>query len=295
MMIMREDLPKISIVIPVLNMGRYLRECLTTIKKQKYPNIELIIIDGGSTDNTHEILAQYDDMISILVSEADRGQPDAVTKGLIRATGNIVHWHAADDIVLPGAFKRVVTEFKQHNDIDLVFSDGLGISANGITRGPTVRWVNFIESVLFFGRFQSDCAYWRREVMYDALPLDNTKQITCDEDYFLRMWRGSKYRWINQPLGAFRTHGEQVSQKFSRDDIVNQRKDTRERIIKELGWTDGDVRKNRRNHMLHYWIMNRFAARAYSAGRFLLRKITGGYFRRRYSRYIMNNWIREDR
>ncbi|MCK7482651.1 MAG: glycosyltransferase [Candidatus Moduliflexus flocculans] len=123
---MHDDLPKISIIIPMLNMGRYLRECLTTIKKQNYPNIELIIIDGGSTDNTHEILAQYDDMISIFVSEADRGQPDAVTKGLIRATGNIVHWHAADDIVLPGAFKRVVAEFKWHSDVDLVFSDGLG-------------------------------------------------------------------------------------------------------------------------------------------------------------------------
>ena len=239
-----------------------------------------------------EIIDKFCHMISHLIVEKDQGQPDAVTKGLKLATGDILHWHAADDIILPGAFYRVVSELDRHRDVDLIFSDGLGISSNGITRGPTVRWVDFLDTVLFFGRFQSDCAYWRREITYDALPLDNNKQITCDEDFFLRMWVGHKYRWINQPLGAFRTHGEQVSQRFDRDVVESQRNDTRRRVIEELAWSEELVNVMRKKRLLHYWILNRFAVKAYSGGRFVLRKLTGDVFRKRYSRFILREWIR---
>ncbi len=284
-------LPKISIVIPSYNMGRYLPQCLTTIAKQKYPSVEVIIVDGDSTDCTHEVISRYRRMITRVISERDRGQPDAVTKGLRLVTGDIVHWHAADDIVLPGAFYRVAAEFDKNCEVDLVFSDGLAFTAATVTKGPTVRWVNFLDSLLFFGRFQSDCAYWRREITFNALPLDIEKQITCDEDFFLRMWIGRTYRWINQPLGAFRSHSEQVSKRFDRDTVDCQRRHTRQTVIERLGWSSEVVRIKRRHRAFQYWFFNRFAVKAYSGGRFALRKMTGDILRKRYSQFLLKEWI----
>lgn len=289
---MNETQPKISIVIPTFNMARFLPECLSTISKQDYPNLEVIIIDGASTDDTQAVIEQYGYIVSRVVSERDHGQPDAVSKGLKLATGDIVHWHAADDIVLPGAFYRVVAEFKKHPEVDLIFSDGLGFTSSVITKGPIVRWVNFLDSVLFFGRFQSDCAYWRRAITYDVLPLDNNKQITCDEDFFLRMWVGHKYRWISQPLGAFRIHGDQVSQRLGSSTIETEREVSRRLIFEQLGWSETHVKVMRKKRAFSYWFWNRFAVKAYSGVRFALRKLTGDILRRRYSRFILEEWIK---
>jgi glycosyltransferase involved in cell wall biosynthesis len=289
---MNTIIPKISVVIPTYNMGRFLPECLTTIAKQEYPKLEIIIIDGLSNDNTSEVIKRYGQIVTTFISEKDNGQPDAVTKGLKIVTGDIIHWHAADDIVLPGAFHRVAREFTMHKDIDLIFSDGLAISESGISKGSVVRWTNFYDSLLFFGRFQSDCAYWRHGITDSALPLNNNKQLTCDEDFFMRMWVGHKFRWIPQPLGAFRSHGNQISQRVDRSTVAAERKDTRQQIIANLRWSEEKVATLRRRHFLHYYLCNRFAVKAYSGIRFLARKLTGDILRKRYSKFIMTDWMR---
>ena len=104
-------LPKISIITPSYNQGQYLEETIRSIIAQNYPNYELIIIDGGSTDSTLDVIRRYEPWITYWVSERDWGQSHAIQKGLDRATGDIINWINSDDLVAPDAFQRIAAEF----------------------------------------------------------------------------------------------------------------------------------------------------------------------------------------
>ena len=103
--------PKISIITPSFNQGRYLEETILSIISQDYPNYELIIIDAGSSDNTVEVIRKYEPWITYWVSEKDRGQSHAIRKGLAQATGDIINWINSDDLCAPGAFYHIAAEF----------------------------------------------------------------------------------------------------------------------------------------------------------------------------------------
>ncbi|MFA6133501.1 MAG: glycosyltransferase [Phycisphaerae bacterium] len=276
-------------------MARFLPQCLGSIARQDYPNLEVIVVDGLSKDDTAEVIGRYSDLVTRFVSEKDRGQPDAVTKGLSMATGDIVHWHAADDIIMPGAFHRVAREMLAHPDVDLVFSDGMAFDDRKVYFGPTVRWEHFETALVYFGRFQSDTAYWRNSITRDALPLDLNKHLTCDEDFFLRLWVGHKFRWVNQPLGAFRVHGDQVSQRVDRNTCGAERQDTRRQVIEKLGWSPADIARIRRRLSLRYCLLNRFIVKAHSATRFILRKLTLDVRRKRLAKWFFNEWLKPAR
>jgi len=102
---------KISIVIPSLNQGQYIGKALESILEQQYPSVEIIIIDGGSNDDTLEVIKRYDQYITYWVSEADNGQSDAINKGLAQATGDIINWLNSDDYYCPGALATVEEAF----------------------------------------------------------------------------------------------------------------------------------------------------------------------------------------
>jgi glycosyltransferase involved in cell wall biosynthesis len=104
-------LPKISIITPSYNQGKYLEETILSIISQNYDNYELVIIDAGSTDDTLKVIDKYKEWITYWVSEPDRGQSHAIQKGLAKATGDIINWINSDDIVAPGAFHRIADEF----------------------------------------------------------------------------------------------------------------------------------------------------------------------------------------
>ncbi|MBC7887151.1 MAG: glycosyltransferase [Ferruginibacter sp.] len=103
--------PRISIVTPSFNQGQYIEQTILSIINQNYPNLEYIIIDGGSTDNTVEIIKKYKDRISYWVSEPDKGQSDAINKGIAKCTGDIFNWINSDDYLEPGALKEVAETF----------------------------------------------------------------------------------------------------------------------------------------------------------------------------------------
>ena len=95
---------KISIIVPCYNMEQYIEETLISILNQKYENLELIIVDGLSSDNTLNIISKYEKQISLLISEKDNGQYNAINKGMSFATGDILAWLNADDIYFPWTF-----------------------------------------------------------------------------------------------------------------------------------------------------------------------------------------------
>jgi glycosyltransferase involved in cell wall biosynthesis len=109
---MKQSLPKISIIIPNLNYGMYLEECLNSIINQKYPYLEIIVIDGGSTDNSLQIIEQYKKHLFYSISELDNGQSDAINKGFNIATGEYIYYLNSDDCLLPGALNKI---FKNHH------------------------------------------------------------------------------------------------------------------------------------------------------------------------------------
>src|SRR5229473_6606028 len=115
--------PKISIVTPSFNQGRFLEETILSVLNQDYPNLEYIIIDGGSTDETIEVIRRYEDRITFWVSEKDRGQVHAINKGIEKTTGDIFGFINSDDVYLPGAFNTVVEHFQNQPATEWVCGD----------------------------------------------------------------------------------------------------------------------------------------------------------------------------
>lgn len=126
---MEKDNPvRVSIITPSLNQGEFLEEAIVSVLQQEYPDIEYIIIDGGSTDSTRDILQKYSSRIARIISEPDSGQSNAINKGFRLATGDIVAWLNADDCYFPGAVRTAVNAFRKINDLDLFYGNAVFVN-----------------------------------------------------------------------------------------------------------------------------------------------------------------------
>lgn len=125
------NFPKVSIITPSYNQAQFLEATIQSVLRQEYPNLEYIVVDGGSTDGSVEIIRHYQEQIAWWVSEPDRGQADAINKGFRQATGEIVAWLNSDDIYLPGAILDAVRQFENSPDAGLIYGDALSIDGTG--------------------------------------------------------------------------------------------------------------------------------------------------------------------
>ncbi len=209
------EYPRISIVTPSYNYGQYIEETIRSVLLQGYPNLEFIIIDGGSTDQTLTVIRSYETWLSFWCSEPDKGQTDAINKGFEHCTGDIFVWLNADDAYLsPTCLYEVADLYCQGNQ--LVVGACLNVDEhdqeliiyeqyNGISRPQT-----FNEYVKFwsFVPFPQPAVFIDRELCDKAFPLDISLNMTMDYQLFLRILaQNPKAVWVESRWVKFKYHG----------------------------------------------------------------------------------------
>lgn len=200
--------PRLSVIIPSYNSEKYIEGAIKSIIEQDYPNLELILIDGGSIDNTFQVVKKYERYFSCIISEKDNGQSDAINKGFGRATGDIVAWLNTDDMYLPGCFSAVVNYLNKHTEIDMIFGDQVDIDAEGnVFRSLRSLPFNKVALILKIGTIPSPACFWRRRVIDKIGYLDESLYWTMDYEFFLRAaFSGIKIAHTPVPLAMFRYH-----------------------------------------------------------------------------------------
>jgi glycosyltransferase involved in cell wall biosynthesis len=205
--------PRISIVVPSLNQGRFLEATLLSIVNQEYQNTELIIIDGGSNDDSVSVIRKYEDHIAYWVSEQDRGQAHALNKGLSKATGDIFAWQNSDDIYLPGAFESVSKVFINRPDISVCYGNWFSIDEYDrvtdvhyalLPRRPYAPYENM--------DVYNQAMFWRMDICRACGGFDENLNSIMDNDFIIRtlLYAGpTKFFRIEAFLGAFRWYGGQ--------------------------------------------------------------------------------------
>ena len=201
--------PLVSIVTPTFNSISYLSETLSCIEHQSYPRIEHIVVDGGSTDGTLELLEKYPRIRWI--SEADRGMYDAINKGLRLAQGSILAYLNSDDLYFPDTVNRVVGFLGIHPETDLVFSDCRFIDESGNTlftrKFPPYRYVLF--GILDGSTVAQQTCFWRKRVHDVVGYFDADLKMAADFEFIIRVGERCSIRKIRgSPLAQFRFHPE---------------------------------------------------------------------------------------
>ena len=203
---MTEQYPLVTIVTPSYNQADYLEQTLLSVLGQGYPNLEYLVVDGGSTDGSVEIIEKYQDQLAWWVSETDEGQADAINKGFLRATGKYIAWLNSDDVYLPGTIARAVETLESHPDAGLVYANLLSINARG-EHVNTIRYRPFaLEDLLAFFIIGQPTVFMRHEVLEEAGHLSKDYNYLLDHHLWLRMAAISGMRYVPEPWAAARYH-----------------------------------------------------------------------------------------
>lgn len=190
-----ETVPRVSIITPSYNQAAFLEQTIQSVLGQDYPDLEYIIVDGGSTDGSVEIIRRYADRLAWWVSEKDRGSADGINKGLRRASGEIIAWLNSDDVYLPGAVAGAVSGLLANPDAGMVFSDVASIDAAG-RRFNLMRYGDWgLTDLIQFRIIGQSGVFMRRSVLEAAGYLDESFHFLFDHHLWLRigLQAGIKY------------------------------------------------------------------------------------------------------
>jgi glycosyltransferase involved in cell wall biosynthesis len=202
--------PRITVVTPSFNQAQYLEETIRSVLLQGYPNLEYLVIDGGSTDGSVEILERYAPWLDYWVSERDRGQAHAINKGFARCTGDVIGWINSDDLLLPGAF-RLIGEAHRASPDAVLLGDVIDFDdATGATRVVRQRDV----TLAYLLTPWSGRGAWHQPGIYVPLPLhrkvgplDETLRYAFDQEWMCRLLREAPTGYLGAPVARFRLHG----------------------------------------------------------------------------------------
>ncbi|HEX9333648.1 MAG TPA: glycosyltransferase family 2 protein, partial [Anaerolineales bacterium] len=166
--------PLVSVVTPSFNQASYLEQTIQSVLGQNYPSIEYIVIDGGSTDNSVEIIKKYANHLAYWVSEKDSGQAEAINKGLVRARGEILAWLNSDDYYLPNIISTMVKCFEDNLDVVMAYGDILAVDGSGQTLNVLKYKQLSLEDLLCFQIIGQPSVFFRRSALEKTGLLDTT-------------------------------------------------------------------------------------------------------------------------
>ena len=215
------DVPRLTIITPSYNQANFLERTIDSVLSQSHPDLEYIIVDGGSKDGSVDIIRKHEKHLAWWVSEPDRGQVHAINKGLERATGVWVGWQNSDDIYLPGALAMAASvQSKLLDHTGLIAGAMLMVDADDrplrelryVT--PTFRSLRAEGMVI-----ANQSAWWRRSLHGRVGLLNERYDCSFDYDWFLRLLGHTQACYIDKVLGALRLHSEtktsNLTQKFT--------------------------------------------------------------------------------
>ena len=208
---MSDNKPLVSIVTPSFNKGSYLEETLLSVRNQTYANIEHIVIDGGSTDETLSILKKYSGDL-VWISEPDNGQSDAINKGWKRAHGEIIAYLNADDTYLPDAVETAVNYLLQHPETGMIYGDGILSDEQGRFLANVTSGRFDLKSLIFCKNNILQPAVFLRRVVYDRFGgIDENLHLAMDLDYWIRAGLLFRIDYIPHPLATAKIYGDAKS------------------------------------------------------------------------------------
>lgn len=203
------ECPPISIVTPSYNQGKFIEETIRSVLLQGYPNIEYIIIDGGSTDNTIEIIKKYEAFLAFWVSEKDAGQSHGINKGLHRATGDLVGWQNSDDFYYPNVFFEATFKAKLFPSYDIFYGTKtyLNLEAQGIFT-EDVNMSDFdLLKMIPNSNMSNQSMFFRQKIFQEGNFLDQSFDHCMDTEFFWRLIeRGYKFKFASELRGCYRLH-----------------------------------------------------------------------------------------
>jgi len=202
--------PKVSIIIPVYNYEKYVRECVESALSQDYENLEVIVVDDGSTDATPEILKSFEQKIRYIRQE-NRGTAAALNVGLRLARGSLVAWLSSDDVYLPGKIRAQVEKLQEEPDLALVYTDWIMIDAEGrelqVIRSSCPSPERFIREMLICDFVSGSSILLKKECFERAGYFDETLRAVADADMWFRLLKhGYRFGHVPKPLVKYRHH-----------------------------------------------------------------------------------------
>ena len=208
--------PRICIVTPSFNQGEFLEETIRSVLLQGYPNLEYIVMDGGSTDNSAEIIKKYSPWLAYWTSQKDNGQADAIYRGFEKSSSELIGWVNSDDMLLPDSMIQFGRYFAKHPEAELVVGGGITIDDKNKIK-PT-KWgaidfyytsnrVSFSKILIMEGfNFLQPASLWKRDIFFAVGGFDRSLEFCFDLDMYLRLTKRKAGNVIRLPLAAFRNH-----------------------------------------------------------------------------------------
>jgi glycosyltransferase involved in cell wall biosynthesis len=199
--------PRITLVTPSYNQGHFIEDTIQSVLAQAYPNLEYFVMDGGSRDNTVDVIRRYEGQLAGWVSEPDNGQAHAINKGLIRGTGDIIGWLNSDDLLLPSALRTIAHTFMDHPDYQVITGMNRTVYEESGHEYNRFVWLPHTDVLRLFCVVAQETTFWRRDVQDKIDLLDESLQFAMDYDYWQRMLAANyKFHFIPHYLSVFRQH-----------------------------------------------------------------------------------------
>lgn len=268
-------IPKISIITPSYNQGSYIEDTILSVLNQNYPNLEYIIIDGGSNDSSVEVIKKYEEHLSYWVSEKDNGQSHAINKGFQRATGDIVAWINSDDVYVDNIFEFVSNYFINHPDVDMIYGNAEIIDKNGktIMHRKEIPFDKVMGCFWGFGLLiPQPAAFWRRSIFEKIGYLDENLHFGMDSDLWRRIAvNGYTIKHVDKLFAKMRYHQDAKT--------ITNYKQNNEKNMNELS---REIRLSYNTLKISKFVpyeYSLFIRRMYRLKRIILRFIFGHYFK----------------